>query len=82
MKGQLIKQGVGLEVLTVVVMKSAVFWDITLCSLLPDFMLVYCTAYSLALKMEAIWCCETSFDFQRTTWRYMPENSTLNKTRC
>jgi hypothetical protein len=81
-KEQLIKQGVGFEVLTAVVMKSANFWDITLCSLLPAFTLVSCLAYSSTLKMEAICCSETSVDFQWTTWRYMPEVSTLNKTRC
>jgi hypothetical protein len=81
-KEHLIKQGVGFEVLTAVIMESAIFWDITLCSLLPAFTLLSCSAYSLVLKMEAIGCSETSVDFQQTTWRYMPEDSTLNKTRC
>jgi hypothetical protein len=76
---------VGFEVLTTVVMKSSVFWDITLCSLLKVnhcfrqtchlhlqgwrisqarnqrevllatyFMLVFCLACSMTLKME--WC--------------------------
>jgi hypothetical protein len=75
---------VGFEVLTVVVMKSTIFWDITPCSplkvnwrfgethclqlqgrilsqarnqgesLAPAFTLVSCSAYSLTLKMEAM----------------------------
>jgi hypothetical protein len=32
-----------------------------------------CTAYSLALKMEALCAPETSFDFQRTKRRYIRE---------
>jgi hypothetical protein len=39
-------------------------------------MLVSCSAYS-TLKMEATCCSETSVDFQRTTRRYIPEDSTL-----
>jgi hypothetical protein len=57
---------VGFEVLTAVVMKSTIFWAITLCSPLksqpmfrrdisPAFML----AYSSTLKMEAICSSET-----------------------
>jgi hypothetical protein len=37
--------------------------------------LVSCSAYSLTLKMEAICYSETSVDFQRTTRRYIPEDS-------
>jgi hypothetical protein len=61
---------VGFEVLTAVVMKSSVFWDIILT-------LVSCLAYSLSLKMEATCSPETSVDFQRTTRRYSPEDGTL-----
>jgi hypothetical protein len=50
--------------------KSTIFWDITPCSPQPAFMLVSCSAYSSTQKMEAICSSETSFDFQRTTWRY------------
>jgi hypothetical protein len=32
--------------------------------------------------MEAIYSSETSFDFQRTTRRYIPEDSTLHNHRC
>jgi hypothetical protein len=46
---------VGLEVLTAVVMKSAIFWDITPCS---------------PLESQPM-----PFDFQRTTRRYIPEDS-------
>jgi hypothetical protein len=43
----------------------------------PAFMLVSCAAYSLTLKMEALCSSETLVDFQRTTQRYIPEDSTL-----
>jgi hypothetical protein len=42
------------------------------------FTLVYCLAYSYTLKMEAAYSSGTSVDFQRTTWRYIPEDSNLN----
>jgi hypothetical protein len=32
--------------------------------------------------MEAICSCEISVDFQRTTRRYIPEDSTLHNHRC
>jgi hypothetical protein len=41
-----------------------------------------CTAYSSTLKMEVIRSSETSVDFQRTTGRYIPEDSTLHSHRC
>jgi hypothetical protein len=44
------------------------------------FKLVYCSAYSI-MKMEAIYFPETSVDFQRTTRRYIPEDSTLKKIK-
>jgi hypothetical protein len=46
-------------------------------SLPSAFTLVYCSAYSSTLKMEAIFSSETSVDFQRTIQRYIPEYSTL-----
>jgi hypothetical protein len=36
----------------------------------PAFTLVSFSAYSLTLKMKAIFSSETSFQLQRTTWRY------------
>jgi hypothetical protein len=76
---------VGFGVLTTVVMKTIIFWDITLCSplkvnrlcLTPAFILVSCSGYSSALTMEAIYSYETSVDFQRTILPYIPEDSTL-----
>jgi hypothetical protein len=77
----------GLEVLTAVL-----FWDKMPCSspfenqpkfrrnkhCLPSaFTLVSCSAYSSTLKMDATCSFETSVDFQRTTWRYIPEYRTL-----
>jgi hypothetical protein len=46
------------------------------------FTLVYCSAYSSTLKMEAICSSETSVHIQRTTRRYIPEDSTLHNHRC
>jgi hypothetical protein len=68
---------VGFEFLTAVVMKSTIFWDImprSLC-LPPAFTLASCSS---TLKMETICSSETSVDFQQTTWRYIPEDSTLH----
>jgi hypothetical protein len=56
---------VGFEVLTAVVVKSTTLWDITPYSPLPPaFILASSSAYSSALKMEAICSSETSVDFQ------------------
>jgi hypothetical protein len=87
-------------------MKSTIFQDITLCSLLKvnrhfrrtcrphlngrrirgarnqngrRWQAEPCSAYSSTLKMEAICFSETSVDFQRTTWHYIPEDSTLDQ---
>jgi hypothetical protein len=73
---------VGFEVLTPVVIKTAIF-----CSTLkvkpkdlsPAFELVSCSTYS-TLKMEAICSSETSTDFQRTTRRYIKDDSILQET--
>jgi hypothetical protein len=40
-----------------------------------------CSAYS-TLMTEAICSFETSVEFQRTTWRYIPEDSTLHNHLC
>jgi hypothetical protein len=83
-QGTTLVQYVGFEVLTAVVMKSTIFWDITPCSPLKvklclplAFTLVSCSAYSSTLKMLAICSSETVIDFQRTTRRYIPEESIL-----
>jgi hypothetical protein len=44
--------------------------------------LVSCLAYSSTLKMEAKCFSETLVDFQRTTRRYIPEDSSLHTHRC
>jgi hypothetical protein len=36
-----------------------------------------CLVHSSTLKMEVIFYSETSVDFQRTTWRYIPEGTAL-----
>jgi hypothetical protein len=41
-----------------------------------------CLAYPSTLKMEAICLSEASVDFQRTEWRYIPEESILHNHRC
>jgi hypothetical protein len=63
------EKGGEFEVLTAVVMESSIFRDI-MQSLPNAFSQVSCSAYSLALKMEATCSSETSVDFQRTTRRY------------
>jgi hypothetical protein len=44
------------------------------------FILFPCLAHSSTL-MEGICSSETSIDFQRTTWRYIPEDRTLPNHR-
>jgi hypothetical protein len=39
-------------------------------------------ARSSTLKTEAKFSSGTSFDFHRTTWRYIPESTTLHNHRC
>jgi hypothetical protein len=41
------------------------------------FTFVSCLAYSPTMKMEATCSFEKSVDFQRTTWRYIPEDINL-----
>jgi hypothetical protein len=38
---------------------------------------VSCLAYSSIVKMVATCSSQTSVDFQRTTWRYIPDKRTL-----
>jgi hypothetical protein len=84
---------VGLEVLTVVVMMSSIFWDVTGVALwkLTDalekqrqkallaacFMPVSCLAYSSTPKMEVTCSSETSVDLQQTTGHHIPADRTL-----
>jgi hypothetical protein len=62
-----LREIVGFEVLTPVVMRGTIFWDIT-----PS-----CMAYSSTLNMEAICSSETSVDVQRTTRCYIREDNNL-----
>jgi hypothetical protein len=39
---------------------------------------IFFLAYSLTLKMKAIYSSEMSVDYQRITERYIPEESTLH----
>jgi hypothetical protein len=43
----------------------------------PALTLVLCLVYSSILKVEPTCSSEMSFDFQRTTWRYIPEDKNL-----
>jgi hypothetical protein len=45
------------------------------------FTSVSCSSYSSTLKMEVICSSKTSVNFQRTTWRYIAEDSTLPNHR-
>jgi hypothetical protein len=68
---------VGSKVLTAVVIKSSIFSDITLCSLLEVRVEEYdCLAYSLTLKMVAI-SSETSVKVQWPTRHHITEDRTL-----
>jgi hypothetical protein len=42
---------------------------------------ISCLAYSSILKMEVTCSSEISVDFQRTTWRCIPEDRTFHKHR-
>jgi hypothetical protein len=77
------------EVLTAVVMKSTIFWDITPCDPLSTDVSEEGACHLISswfpaqlifstLMMEAICFSETSVDFQRTTRRHIPENGTLD----
>jgi hypothetical protein len=88
---------VGFEVLTAVVMKSTIFWDITSCSPLY-FKRCFGGTYSQQLnggrisrainklvsrwQAEAICSSEKSVDIQRTTRRYIPEANSLLLKCC
>jgi hypothetical protein len=81
------KSEVGVEVITAVVMKSAIFRDIQpvirskSTDLPPTFTLLSCSEYSWNLKMEAICSSEMSVGFQRTTRCYIPEDNAREKLR-
>jgi hypothetical protein len=64
------------QVLTVVIMKSTIFWDM----MPPAFMLVSCSAYSLTLNMETLCSSKMLVGIQGTTWHYIPEDGTLQRT--
>jgi hypothetical protein len=77
------KEYIGSEVLTPVVMKSSIFWDITPGSPLkvclpPAFTPVSCLTYSLNLKLEEKCSSETSVDFQRAAPRCISKDRTLH----
>jgi hypothetical protein len=46
------------------------------------FILVSWFAFSSTLKMEAIFCFETSIDFYRTTGHHITEDETLQDRSC
>jgi hypothetical protein len=47
-----------------------------------DFMLASFSAYFSTPKMDAIYSFDTSVEFQHTTKRYVPEDSTIHDHRC
>jgi hypothetical protein len=63
-------------------LKISAFWDLLLSStvkvLLLASCLAYCFAYSLSLKMEALYPYETASDFQRTSFLHIPEDITIH----
>jgi hypothetical protein len=70
------------EILKEVVVKSFIFWDKTSCNPFKanrrfrGIFRLPLQSYSI-LRMENIFSSEKSFDFQRSTRRYIPENRTL-----
>jgi hypothetical protein len=50
-------------------------WTYVMLCLPPAFTLISSSVHSSTLKMEAICSSETSFDFQRITRRYIPEDN-------
>jgi hypothetical protein len=77
----------GYVVITAVVMRSFIFWEITPCSplkiteqalLAACFMLVSCLDISSTMKIVAICSYETADYFQHTIRRYIPEDRTLH----
>jgi hypothetical protein len=85
-QGKVINHIVGFEVLTSVVMKSSIFWDITSCSplkfsrplLASYFTLISCLGCTSTVKMEATFSSETAVDIHGTTRRNTPEDRTLH----
>jgi hypothetical protein len=80
---------VGFEVLTAVVMKSTIFWDIMPCSLL-SVIRRFGGTYRLHLQGQKIsWVrnrgqskWQADIDSQRTTWRYIQEDGALQYNYC
>jgi hypothetical protein len=77
------------QVLSAVVIKSSIFWDITPRSplkvsrhigglLAARDLQVSCLSYSSILNMKATWSSETSVVFQHTVRRYIPEDRTIH----
>jgi hypothetical protein len=72
------------------ILKSSIYWDITLCSPLKVSRRFRGTYRSLLqgrmsrarYEHESRWQAETSVDFQRTTQRYIPEDRTPHNHRC
>jgi hypothetical protein len=69
-----------------VLMKSTVFSSFLRSMILLSreecYVLVSCSVYSSTLKVKMKGFSETSVDFQRTTWRYIPEDTALRNHRC
>jgi hypothetical protein len=72
---------VGFEVPTAVIIKSRISWDKMLWELLTVNR--RCLAYSSTLIMDPTFSSEKSFDFQRITRNYLPEERTgFQTTQC
>jgi hypothetical protein len=69
-------------------MKSFIFWDITLYSLLKinqcfgGFCHLHLQGQRMSLKMGAMCFSETSVDFQQTTGHYVPKDRILFNHCC
>jgi hypothetical protein len=65
-------------------MRFRVFCDVAPCSHVEvdrRFRGAYCVHHQGDLMMEAVGPSETSINFNVTTWRYIPEDSTLYSHR-
>jgi hypothetical protein len=56
-------------------MNSCIFWDITYCRASCLLHAGFLLGVFFGREVEAKCSSETSVDFQRTTWRYIPEEN-------
>jgi hypothetical protein len=70
------------QVLTAVSMKTTVFWDVALCSLVEVYRRFGGPCCLIALLMETGSASEMSVNFYHSTWCNMPKDSHLQGISC